>query len=74
MIGENKMTKIEWKCGNLRKCLRQHNEIISHAMWFISIRDRARKNCFYQTKGVTCTLTRTCNKTEFNSGDTHLSG
>jgi hypothetical protein len=45
----------------------QHNEIISCAMWFISIPDRARK-----TKGVTCTP-RTCNKTEFNSGDTHLS-
>jgi len=40
------MIKIEWNCGNLRKCLRQHNEIISHAMWFISIPDRARKKVF----------------------------
>jgi hypothetical protein len=46
MKGEKKMTKIEWNCGNLRKCLRQHNEIISHAMWYISIPDRARKKVF----------------------------
>jgi len=36
------MTKIEWNCG---KCflVPQHKEIISCAMWFISIPHRAKK-------------------------------